>query len=368
MNQGLVKQEEKAALTARIALSGDLYGLKEDDIWEYYQTYCNYLGLDPVTRPFDILAQKVKDKDDQGREIWRERKTLYPNSSCSAQLASKHKISYGRPVYEYNEALKIVFCFVTLRFPNGREFTGESAVDKSGKSGLSLENALKKAATQARRRATLQSCGIALPDESEVEDIPNARGLAFVTPENSLEPGAGLRMIESESRNTEPTAANIKREYPELKPVKTAAEEIAEIKADLPKGLRPDWTEAEFEAAWQKKGYHKYANPAALRAKIEEGRQKIAVKVEESAEVETAPLVEVVDPDPATGLTLDQATQRAELTIKIEDLISKLDSAIGPEKSQKVVLAHSGGESYEDFDLDQLQKFYAALSEDAGTL
>lgn len=170
------------------------------------------------------------------------------------------------------------------------------------------------------------------------------------------------------AHNTEPTSANIKREYPELKPVKTAAEEIAEIKADLRKGLPPDWTDAEFEAAWQKKGYHKYANPAALRAKIEEGRQKVAVKVEEPAEVETAPLVEVVDTDPATGLTLDQATQRAELTIKIEDVISKLDAAIGPEKSGKIVLAHSGGESYEDFDLYQLQKFYAALSEDVGTL
>lgn len=171
----------------------------------------------------------------------------------------------------------------------------------------------------------------------------------------------------------EPEEKNITRSYPDIKavetkPVKTAAEEIADIKADLRKGLPPDWTDAEFEAAWQKKGYHRYANPAALRAKIEEGRQKVAVKVEEPAEVETAPLVEVADADPVTGLTFAQATERAELTIKIEDLISKLDTAVGPEKSGKIVLAHSGGESYEDFDLDQLQKFYAALSEDVGTL
>lgn len=311
MNQGLMKQEEKTALTARIALSGDLYGLKEGDIWEYYQTYCNYLGLDPVTRPFDILAQKIKDKDEQGREIWRERKTLYPNSSCSAQLASKHKISYGRPVYEYNEALKIVFCFVTLRFPNGREFTGESAVDKSGKSGSALENALKKAATQARRRATLQSCGIALPDESEVEDIPNARGLAFSVPENQIETGAGLRMIEAESQNTEPAAANIKREYPDIKAVAPIVE-IDHAREALKEELRALWPASknptEFEPYFNKK-FGKVPTEN-LKVQVADAKRKAAELMNAAAKaaVESADQIidaEVTEADEATLDTLD---------------------------------------------------------------
>lgn len=212
MSQALAIKDDE--LFRKAALTGDLSTLTEDERWIYYQAYCNYLGLDPMSRPFDLLTQKERDGD--GHKI---RVKLYPNSSCSAQLARMHKISYGTPRYEYNEALKIIFCFVTLKFPNGREFTGESMVDKSGKSGSYLENALKKAATQARRRATLQACGVALPDENETPDIPNATTSEFVLPVQTVTE-AHLKIVNpqpqiEESEELANTRDRLRRFWPE---------------------------------------------------------------------------------------------------------------------------------------------------------
>lgn len=178
MSQSIAKQQTQQpaqTIAVRIALNGNLAALSEPQIWEYYQQMCGWLELDPLSRPFDIL--EGYEGTGENRQL---RKVLYPNSSCSAQLANKRRVSFG-PVKIEAEAglaglgMKIARITVECATPEGRKLVGEAFIDLVGKygplTGKNLENALKKGATQARRRGTLQLCGLTLPDEDEHQSI-----------------------------------------------------------------------------------------------------------------------------------------------------------------------------------------------------
>lgn len=157
-------------LNAKIALTGNLADLTPAQQMSYYERYCKHLGLDPITRPFDLLTTF----DDQGVP----KTVLYANASCSAQLADKRGICYSKPEKEYDQILGVLTIRVEAfkKLENG-EFRGRWASGVAhidGMKGKRLENAIKKAETQAHRRATLAFCGVAMPDESEIEDIAGA--------------------------------------------------------------------------------------------------------------------------------------------------------------------------------------------------
>jgi hypothetical protein len=59
-----------------------------------------------------------------------------------------------------------------VRAVKGRTDAAKGAVNISGLKGEALANALMKAETKAKRRATLSICGLGFLDETEVEDIP----------------------------------------------------------------------------------------------------------------------------------------------------------------------------------------------------
>jgi len=174
------KPEEKAAklltpseLRAKIALTGNLAPLNDSERWEYYQAYCQYLGLDPITRPFDLLHTFEKNPDGNGKPI--EKVILYANASCSTQIADKREVKYSRPIYESTPVPGLFAVWVEATLPNGRSTWREGIVDAVYHKGKNLENAIKRATTQAHRRATLALCGIAMPDESEIPDIDGAQ-------------------------------------------------------------------------------------------------------------------------------------------------------------------------------------------------
>jgi hypothetical protein len=167
MSQAMTKREATHPLAIRIALNGNLAGLKDEEIWQYYQQMCERLGLDPLSRPFDII---------EGKEGETPKKVLYPNASCSAQLADKRGYSFGKVQIDAEQGLaalgmKVARVSVECTSREGRKLTGEAFIDLVGKYGpligTNLVNALKKAATQARRRATLQMAGLTLPSEDE---------------------------------------------------------------------------------------------------------------------------------------------------------------------------------------------------------
>jgi len=97
---------------------------------------------------------------------------LYALRSCTDQLRSIHKVS----VEELTETEREGVFIVTAKVKNGEGRTdiAKGAVNISGLKGEPVANALMKAETKAKRRATLSICGLGMLDETEVETIPGA--------------------------------------------------------------------------------------------------------------------------------------------------------------------------------------------------
>ena len=154
--QEVSKKDE--SVVASLILTGDLSKMSADDKVRYYNGYCERLGLDPFTKPFDILRLS-------GKEI------LYCTRSGAQQLNKLHNVSHAiisrtvipdAGVYE-----------VTARacLPDGRCTESIGAVSIINLKGEAYANAVMKAETKAKRRATLDLLGLGVLDESEAESI-----------------------------------------------------------------------------------------------------------------------------------------------------------------------------------------------------
>lgn len=164
---------EFTELIAKIALTGNLAPLTDAQRWDYYQAYCRYLGLDPITKPFDLLTTTERNGT--------KKTVLYANASCATQIADLRGVQYGKPEMEFNDSLGVLTISVEAKLPTGRSCWRRGVVAIRNLDGTHLENAIKKAETQAHRRATLALCGVAMPDESEVEDIAGAQTTTIAT-------------------------------------------------------------------------------------------------------------------------------------------------------------------------------------------
>lgn len=143
----------------RVLIQGDIGKLTQEQRVEYYMRVCESVGLNPLTQPFDYLTL-------QGKTV------LYAKKTCTDQLRALHKIS----VVDMSESERDGVMTVTVKVQNaeGRTDMDKGSVKTEGLKGDMLANAIMKAATKAKRRATLSICGLGMLDESEVEAIPNA--------------------------------------------------------------------------------------------------------------------------------------------------------------------------------------------------
>jgi len=151
---------------SNLILTGDLSKLSPQEKVQYYGKLCKSLGLNPLTKPFDYIIL-------QGREV------LYANKNCAEQLRLLHGISVVDSTQEIINNMCIVK--VKVQDKNGRYDIGTGVVplyqisQKSQQvgnlSGDALANALMKAETKAKRRATLSLCGLGMLDETELETI-----------------------------------------------------------------------------------------------------------------------------------------------------------------------------------------------------
>jgi hypothetical protein len=165
-----VEERNRTEIIRKVVMRGDLSDLTPEEQINYYMQRCERLGLDPSSRPFDFL--ETRDKESGKTKV-----TLYPNKECAAQLIKKDSVSIDRlDCTEENGVYKI---FAHVRTPDGRTGINLSVVKVKGLEGKNYENAVKRCATQAIRRATLMLCGLGDTDESEIGDIPNARPLSF---------------------------------------------------------------------------------------------------------------------------------------------------------------------------------------------
>ena len=156
-------------IVSSLVIKGDLSGLSQGQKLDYYRAMCERLGLDPMTQPFKLLNLS-------GKQV------LYCDRSGAQQLNKIHKISHERKASEHINDVYVVFMRATL--PDGRFTESSGAVTVGSLKGDALANALMKAETKAKRRATLDIVGLGILDESELETIPNARVDAFVPSES----------------------------------------------------------------------------------------------------------------------------------------------------------------------------------------
>ena len=145
---------------SEVLVKGDLRNLNDQQRTHYYMKVCESVGLNPLTKPFEYIVLNGKT-------------TLYALRGCTDQLRTVHGVS----VTEMTESEREGVFVVTVKVSNkeGRTDMAKGAVNISGLKGEALANALMKAETKAKRRATLSICGLGLLDETEVDTIPGAQ-------------------------------------------------------------------------------------------------------------------------------------------------------------------------------------------------
>lgn len=148
----------------RVVVAGDLSRLSPEDRLLYYRQVCESLGLNPLTRPFDYIVLNGK-------------LTLYARKDATDQLRRIHGISVRIVAREMVEPLGLYVVTARATAPDGREDESIGVVSVKGFSGDALANALMKAETKAKRRATLSLVGLGWTDESEVESVPGATAI-----------------------------------------------------------------------------------------------------------------------------------------------------------------------------------------------
>jgi hypothetical protein len=150
-----------SAIISSVILSGDLSKLSATDKVQYFNGYCERLGLDPFTQPFQILRLN-------GKEI------LYLTRAGAQQLNKLHSVSHEIVSRNIHEAASTYEVIARASLPDGRHTESIGAVTIANLKGEAYCNALMKAETKAKRRATLDLLGLGLLDETEVASIvPN---------------------------------------------------------------------------------------------------------------------------------------------------------------------------------------------------
>jgi hypothetical protein len=154
---GDVAKIDQGEIIDSVIARGDLSQLNGDERARYYGQVCRSVGLNPLTKPFEYITLNG-------------RLTLYARKDATDQLRSLHKVS----VEDMQESDRDGVYIVTVKVKNGdgRTDMAKGAVFIANLKGEALANAMMKAETKAKRRATLSICGLGFLDETEIDDIP----------------------------------------------------------------------------------------------------------------------------------------------------------------------------------------------------
>jgi len=167
-------QQKESKITEALILKGDLSGLASDDKVTYYKGYCERLGLDPFTKPFDILRLN-------GRDV------LYLTRAGAQQLNKLHGVSHAITNRELMQEAGIFQVVARATLPDGRFTESMSAVSVANLKGEAYCNALMKAETKAKRRATLDLLGLGILSEEEAVTIEGAQKVPVIEVEEVAE-------------------------------------------------------------------------------------------------------------------------------------------------------------------------------------
>lgn len=204
-----------------VLMDGDLGKMTPDQRLAYIYKVCDDIGVNPMTRPFEYLKLNGKLQ-------------LYARKDCTEQLRANRKISLKIEERIDDKDCGTYTVVVTAKLPDGREdqATGSVATkrqkvsieyDQNGrekktfhkdKDGLPLmevligdekANAIMKAETKAKRRATLSICGLGFLDESEIETIP-AKSVGNADP---IKPNQSEKILTLVKNNPKRLLANL---------------------------------------------------------------------------------------------------------------------------------------------------------------
>lgn len=167
-----------ADLQEKALLNGDLAKLTPGERLSYYNSICESLGLNPLTRPFEYL-------------VLNNKLTLYARKDCTEQLRTNRHISIKILSRELVDGVYVVTAQATEALAGGQlQRTDESigAVSLQGLQGEARANAIMKAETKAKRRVTLSICGLGMLDETEIDTIPGAKVAAVSTAQPITKP------------------------------------------------------------------------------------------------------------------------------------------------------------------------------------
>jgi hypothetical protein len=147
-------------IISSIVINGDISKLSPQQKVEYYRQICERLGLDPLSQPFKLLRLN-------GKEV------LYCDRTGTQQLNKLHKVSHEIKARETVSGCYVVTAQAST--PDCRKTESIGAVTIDNLRGDALCNAMMKAETKAKRRATLDLLGLGILDETETETIPQAQ-------------------------------------------------------------------------------------------------------------------------------------------------------------------------------------------------
>lgn len=157
-----VAEQNKAALMESVLIGGDLAKLTPEQRTSYYLKVCESVQLNHLTKPFEYITLNGK-------------LVLYAKRDATDQLRSIHNVSVEDISTTEREGVFIVTAKV--RDSSGRTDVSTGAVNIAGLKGNDLANALMKAETKAKRRATLSICGLGfVMDETEIETVKRDMG------------------------------------------------------------------------------------------------------------------------------------------------------------------------------------------------
>lgn len=162
MNELATTYKTDAQVIESVLLGGDLSKLTPSQRVSYYQSVCQSVGINPLTKPFDYIQLNGK-------------LTLYARKDATDQLRKINSVSIED--IDIQETEKQYIVKVKGRDASGRCDVEIGVVNKSDMRG-DTANAQMKAVTKAKRRLTLSICGLGWLDETEVQSIPDAAPVA----------------------------------------------------------------------------------------------------------------------------------------------------------------------------------------------
>lgn len=154
-----INEAQAAEMFHKLIIHGDLSKMDAIQQIEYYKLVCSRVGLDAYQKPFDLLALNGK-------------LTLYANKTATAQLTALRNLKVSIVAREVVGDQYVVTA--RCETPAGGYSEDIGAVPIGNLRGDAASNAMKKASTQAKRRAILAACGLGMLDEEEVLQIREA--------------------------------------------------------------------------------------------------------------------------------------------------------------------------------------------------